>query len=159
MWLTLLMKTVRKEGVYLGNDLTTPTFWLWSFRHRKAMRLSDLKHFDHILPFLQPADVHHSIPLNRDDIKRMHTTDGAHSARMHAARVRGVRCCLGGRTPAHHSRTHACCGCKPLHRFGGASKGTRKGICKGSSTAPIAQGPQTFQARQRRPSRGSAAVT
>ena len=66
-----------EEGVYLGNDLTTPTFWLWSFRHRKAMRLSDPKHFDHILPFLQPADVHHSIPLDSDDIGRMHAIDDA----------------------------------------------------------------------------------
>ena len=66
-----------EEGVYLGNDLTTPTFWLWSFRNRKAMRLSDPKHFDHILPFLQPADVHHSIPLDSDDIGRMHAIDDA----------------------------------------------------------------------------------
>ena len=22
-------------GVFLGNDLTTPTFWLWSFKHKK----------------------------------------------------------------------------------------------------------------------------
>ena len=80
-----------EEGVYLGNDLTTPTFWLWSFRHRKAMRLSDPKHFDHILPFLQPADVHHSIPLNNDDIGRMHAIDdaatfevGEHNVQTHA---------------------------------------------------------------------------
>jgi len=56
-----------EEGVFLGNDLTTPTFWLWSFKHKKAMRMSDPKHFDHILPFLQPADVHHTIPLTDDD--------------------------------------------------------------------------------------------
>ncbi len=24
-----------EEGVFLGNDLTTPTFWLWSFKHKK----------------------------------------------------------------------------------------------------------------------------
>ena len=66
-----------EEGVFLGNDLTTPTFWLWSFKHRKAMRLSDPKHFDHILPFLQPADVHHSIPLSSADIIRMHAHDDA----------------------------------------------------------------------------------
>ena len=41
------------------------------------MRLSDPKHFDHILPFLQPADVHHSIPLDSDDIGRMHAIDDA----------------------------------------------------------------------------------
>jgi hypothetical protein len=64
-----------EEGVFLGNDLTTPTFWLWSFRHRKAMRLSDPKHFDHVLPFLQPADVHHAIPLTGQDILRMHAAD------------------------------------------------------------------------------------
>ena len=67
-----------EEGVFLGNDLTTPTFWLWSFKHRKAMRLSDPKHFDHILPFLQPADVHHVIPLTGQDILRMHAADDAH---------------------------------------------------------------------------------
>ena len=27
-----------EEGVFLGNDLTTPTFWLWSFKHKKDMR-------------------------------------------------------------------------------------------------------------------------
>ena len=70
-----------EEGVYLGNDLTTPTFWLWSFHHRKAMRLSDPKHFDHIRPFLQPADVHHSIPLDSDDIGRMHAIDEAAPSR------------------------------------------------------------------------------
>ena len=64
-----------EEGVYLGNDLTTPTFWLWSFRHRKVMRLSDPEHFDHILPFLQPSDVHHSIPLKSDDIGCKHAID------------------------------------------------------------------------------------
>jgi hypothetical protein len=24
-----------EEGVFLGNDLTTPTFGLWSFKHKK----------------------------------------------------------------------------------------------------------------------------
>ena len=27
----------KEQGVFLGNDLTTPTLWLWSFRHKKAM--------------------------------------------------------------------------------------------------------------------------
>ena len=66
-----------EEGIFLGNDLTTPTFWLWSFRHRKPMRMSDPKHFDHILPFLQPADVHHAIPISREEIVRMHAVDDA----------------------------------------------------------------------------------
>ena len=64
-----------EEGVFLGNDLTTPTFWLWSFKHKKAMRMSDPKHFDHILPFLQPADVHHAIPLTAQEVLRMHAKD------------------------------------------------------------------------------------
>ena len=62
-------------GVFLGNDLTTPTFWLWSFKHKKAMRMSDPKHFDHILPFLEPADVHHTIPLTAREVVRMHARD------------------------------------------------------------------------------------
>ena len=66
-----------EEGIFLGSDLTTPTFWLWSFRHRKAMRMSDPKHFDHILPFLQPADVHHAIALSRADVVQMHAIDDA----------------------------------------------------------------------------------
>ena len=66
-----------EEGIFLGNDLTTPTFWLWSFRHRKAMRMSDPKHFDHILPFLQPADVHHAIALSSADVVQMHAIDDA----------------------------------------------------------------------------------
>jgi len=64
-----------EEGVFLGNDLTTPTFWLWSFKHKKTMRMSDPKHFDHILPFLQPADVHHAIPLTAQEVLRMHAKD------------------------------------------------------------------------------------
>jgi hypothetical protein len=64
-----------EEGVFLGNDLTTPIFWLWSFKHKKAMRISDPKHFDHILPFLEPADVHHTIPLTAREVVRMHTRE------------------------------------------------------------------------------------
>jgi hypothetical protein len=64
-----------EEGVFLGNDLTTPTFWLWSFKHKKAIRMSDPKHFDHILPFLQPADVHHTIAVTAQEVVRMHAKD------------------------------------------------------------------------------------
>jgi hypothetical protein len=55
--------------------LTTPTFWLWTFKHKKAMRMSDPKHFDHILPFLQPADAHHTMPLTAQEVVRMHDKD------------------------------------------------------------------------------------
>ncbi len=33
-----------EEGVFLGNDLTTPNFWMYSFRAKKVMMLSDPKH-------------------------------------------------------------------------------------------------------------------
>ena len=39
--------------------------------------MSDPKHFDHILPFLQSADVHHAIPISREEIVRMHAIDDA----------------------------------------------------------------------------------
>ena len=64
------------EGVWLGNDLTTPTFWMYSFQLRKIVRLSDPRHFDHILPFLQPDDLPHKIALSPADICDMHAEDG-----------------------------------------------------------------------------------
>ena len=40
--------------------------------------MSDPKHFDHILPFLQPADGHHAIPIMMtDDDVRIHAVDDA----------------------------------------------------------------------------------
>ena len=32
------------DGVWLGNDLTTPMFWMYSFKLRKVARLSDPRH-------------------------------------------------------------------------------------------------------------------
>ena len=37
-----------EEGVFLGNNLTNPNFWMDSFRGKKVMMLSDPKHCDHI---------------------------------------------------------------------------------------------------------------
>jgi hypothetical protein len=55
-----------EEGVFLGNDLThthtTPTFWLRSFKHKKTMRMSDPKHFDHILFCLSFSRRTYTIP-------------------------------------------------------------------------------------------------
>jgi hypothetical protein len=65
-----------EEGVFLGNDLTTPNFWMYSFRAKKVMMLSDPKHWDHILPFMQPGDVPHKIALTDADIRAMHAADG-----------------------------------------------------------------------------------
>ena len=38
------------------------------------MRMNNPKHFYHILPFIQPADVHHTIPLTAQEVVRMHAT-------------------------------------------------------------------------------------
>jgi hypothetical protein len=32
-----------EEGVFLGNDLTTPNFWMYSFRPKKVIMISDPK--------------------------------------------------------------------------------------------------------------------
>jgi hypothetical protein len=63
------------EGMWLGNDLSTPMFWMYSFKLRKVLRLSDPRHFDHILPFLCPEDIPHRIDLSADDICKMHEED------------------------------------------------------------------------------------
>ena len=70
------------EGVWLGNDLSTPMFWMYSFKLRKVVRLSDPRHFDHILPFLCPEDIPHRIDLSADDICTMHEEDGDTVQRM-----------------------------------------------------------------------------
>ena len=38
--------------------------------------LSDPKHWDHILPFMQPGDVPHRIALTDADIRATHAVDG-----------------------------------------------------------------------------------
>ncbi len=38
--------------------------------------LSDPKHWDHILPFMQPGDVPHRIALTDEDIRAMYASDG-----------------------------------------------------------------------------------
>ena len=51
-------------------------FWMYSFKLRKVARLSDPRHFDHILPFMCPEDIPHRIDLSADDICKMHEEDG-----------------------------------------------------------------------------------
>jgi hypothetical protein len=63
------------EGVWQGNDLSTPMFWMYLFKLRKMVRLSDPRHFDHILPFLCPEVILHRIDLSADDICKMHKED------------------------------------------------------------------------------------
>ncbi len=64
-----------EEGVFLGNDLTTPNFWMYTFRVKKLMMLSDPKHWDHISPFMQSGDVPHRIALTDVDIHTIHDVD------------------------------------------------------------------------------------
>ncbi len=61
-----------EEGVSLGNDLTTPNFWMYSFRAKKVMMLSDPNHLDHILPFMQPGGVPYQIALTGAVIHVVH---------------------------------------------------------------------------------------
>ena len=84
------------EGVWLGNDLTTPMFWMYSFKLRKVVRLSDPRHFDHILPFLCPDDIPHRIDLSADDICKMHEEDGSKVAHMPARKSTRFRITASG---------------------------------------------------------------
>jgi hypothetical protein len=68
------------EGIWLGNELHTPNFKMWSFKHKKVYTLSDPRHFDTILPFLQPGDVGHKIDLTVEDIQNMHAADNRHDS-------------------------------------------------------------------------------
>ena len=68
------------EGIWLGNELHTPNFKIWSFKHKKVYTLSDPRHFDTILPFLQPGDVGHKIDLTVEDIQNMHAADNRHNS-------------------------------------------------------------------------------
>ena len=43
---------------------------------RTVVRLSDPRHFNHILPFLCPEDIPHCIDLSAYDICTMHEEDG-----------------------------------------------------------------------------------
>ena len=57
-------------------------FWMYSFKLRKVVRLSDPRHFDHVLPFLCPEDIPHRIDLSANDICTMHEEDGDTVQRM-----------------------------------------------------------------------------
>ena len=47
---------------------------IFQYTRLEADRPLTQKHFDYILPFLQPADVHHAIPLTAQEVVRMHDT-------------------------------------------------------------------------------------
>jgi hypothetical protein len=79
------------EGMWLGNDLSDPMFWMYSFKLRKVVRLSDPRHFDHILPFPCREDIPHRIDLPADDICKMHEEDGDKVQRMPVRKSRRFR--------------------------------------------------------------------
>jgi hypothetical protein len=54
------------EGIWIGNELHTPNFKMWSFNHKKV--------------FLQPGDLGHKIDLTVEDIQKMHVTDNRHDS-------------------------------------------------------------------------------
>jgi hypothetical protein len=49
------------ECIWLGNELNTLNFLMWRFKLKKVYTMSDPRHFDTILPFLQPGDVGHKL--------------------------------------------------------------------------------------------------
>ena len=56
------------DGIWLGNDFITITFFLYSSTIRKVVRLSDPCHFDHIMQFLNPYAISLHFDLSREDI-------------------------------------------------------------------------------------------
>jgi hypothetical protein len=51
-------------------------FCMCSFKLRKVVCLIDPRHFDHILSFLCPEDIPHSVDLSANGICKMHEEDG-----------------------------------------------------------------------------------
>eukprot|EP00961_Rhodomonas_salina_P009662 130627-Rhodomonas_salina.3 len=64
------------EGAFLGWHLTTPSFYMWSFRKRKVVRLSDPTFFDSSFPFRDPTCLVNP-SVTGAEIKAMHDADGA----------------------------------------------------------------------------------
>ncbi len=70
--------------------------------------LTDPKHWDHILPFMQPRDVPHRIALTDADIRAMHAAYGHEDGDvpvdsmmllLHAHRLPLINCSLQGSCP------------------------------------------------------------
>lgn len=63
-------------GAFLGWDLTTPTFWLWSFKLRKPVRLEGPRFKQHLYPFKDPCVLVDSHVLTMADVNALHAEDG-----------------------------------------------------------------------------------
>jgi len=57
------------------NDHSTPTFWMWSFKFNKPMKIFD-GIFNPTYPFLDPSVLQHQGDLSHEDIRAMHKADG-----------------------------------------------------------------------------------
>jgi hypothetical protein len=77
-------------------------FWMYSFKLRKVVGLSDPRCFDHILPSLCPEDIPHRIDLSADDICKMHEEDGDKVQRMPVLKSTGFRVLCGWPTTSPH---------------------------------------------------------
>jgi hypothetical protein len=65
------------EGTFLGCDLTTPTFWLWSFSLKKPMHLEGPSFSLHLYPFRNPTMIINQGHLTLEDVEAIHTADCA----------------------------------------------------------------------------------
>jgi len=63
------------EGAFLMSDHSTPTFWTWSFKFNKPMKMCD-GIFNPTYPFRDPSVLQHACDLSHEDICAMHAVDG-----------------------------------------------------------------------------------
>jgi len=63
------------EGAFLGWDLTTPTCWIYSFKKRKPVRLTDVRCFNRRFPFRDPSMLLNKEDIDEEEIARMHAQD------------------------------------------------------------------------------------
>ena len=64
------------EGAFLMSDHTTPTFWMWSFKFNKPMKMCDGIFYPQY-PFRDPSILQHTAHLSHEDVRAMHEADGA----------------------------------------------------------------------------------
>jgi len=91
------------EGSFFMSDHSTPTFWMWSFKFNKSMKMCD-NIFDPTYPFRDPSVLQHPGHLSHEDICAMHAANGGfdqddvsvpqYDLRFHAA-------------PVHNAPSHA----------------------------------------------------
>jgi len=65
------------EGAFLQVmiDHSTPTFWMWSFKFDKPLKMCD-EIFYSTYPFRDPSVLQHPGDLSHEDICVMHAVDG-----------------------------------------------------------------------------------